>query len=313
MTATQKQAAQAIINIFETGSARGKYGAITVIPGDTGHLTYGRSQTTLTSGNLAKLVERYCGTPGSRHGARLKPYIPRLQQKDLALDTDEVLKNRLRACADDVVMRDVQDAFFDETYWQPAVRIATKLGLTLPLSLAVVYDGKVQGSFERIAERATAAVGTPGTAGEQPWVTTYVSERLNWLSTHSRADLRATAYRMFSFERLIQQNLWDLALPFIVREVEVSGATLAAPPRGCYDGPAPGTRALVLQTPILSGLDVRLLQLALSESGHHVVADGFFGRGSVEATNAYQKRQGIAVTGFMDASLVHTLAAPFVI
>src|SRR5690242_6887784 len=47
-----KKVAEAIVNIFETGSALGNYGAVTLIPHDSGHLTYGRSQTTLGSGNL---------------------------------------------------------------------------------------------------------------------------------------------------------------------------------------------------------------------------------------------------------------------
>ena len=57
----QKAAAQAIVNIFETGSVRGDYGEVTLIPGDSGQLTYGRSQTTLASGNLFLLIQDYCG------------------------------------------------------------------------------------------------------------------------------------------------------------------------------------------------------------------------------------------------------------
>ena len=73
LTATQAQAAKAIINLFETGSVRGHYGAVAVLPGDTGRLTFGRSQASLGSGNLHLLVERYCGTVGARFGARRKP------------------------------------------------------------------------------------------------------------------------------------------------------------------------------------------------------------------------------------------------
>ncbi len=42
LTPLQKQTAQAIVNLFETSSARGDYGAVTVIAGDTGHLSFGR-------------------------------------------------------------------------------------------------------------------------------------------------------------------------------------------------------------------------------------------------------------------------------
>lgn len=59
----QKKTAQAIVVLFETGDPRGDYSALTVIPGDTGHLSYGRLQVTLGSGNLSALVARYCRQP----------------------------------------------------------------------------------------------------------------------------------------------------------------------------------------------------------------------------------------------------------
>ena len=59
LAALQKQAAQAIVNIFETGSVRGNYADVTLLRGDSGQLTYGRSQTTLASGNLYLLIKSY--------------------------------------------------------------------------------------------------------------------------------------------------------------------------------------------------------------------------------------------------------------
>ena len=58
VTATQAATIKAIVNFFETGHVLGDYGQVTVLAGDTGHLTFGRSQTTLGSGNLHKLLER---------------------------------------------------------------------------------------------------------------------------------------------------------------------------------------------------------------------------------------------------------------
>ena len=63
-TPTQKKTAQSIINIFETGSALGDYSLVTSIEGDIGHLTYGRSQTALGSGNLHLLLKEYVDNPG---------------------------------------------------------------------------------------------------------------------------------------------------------------------------------------------------------------------------------------------------------
>ena len=59
LTALQQSAAQAVVNIFETGSIRGNYSDVTLLPGDSGQLTYGRSQTTLASGTtIVVRVER---------------------------------------------------------------------------------------------------------------------------------------------------------------------------------------------------------------------------------------------------------------
>lgn len=311
VTSTQKAAAQAIVNLFETGSVRGDYSRVAVIKGDTGHLSYGRSQVTLGSGGLSKLLEAYCAAPGNRFGRHLAAYRPRVSQRDVALDDDAFLKNLLRACADDVVMRDAQDALFEDGYWAPALRNASKRGLALPLSIAVVYDSLIQGSWAPISARTSGTVGEPAAAGEKAWVKRYVAERRSWLENHSRSDLRGTAYRMHAFERLIEQDLWELEPPFVVRSAEVSTLTLAAAPRGCYDGPPPGSRAVSLQTPILAGLDVRLMQLGLSKLGCGVVADALFGRGSVAAVKAYQVKQGVAATGAADRGLVSALAEPF--
>ena len=117
LTPTQKQTAQSIVNLFETGAVLGEYGSVTVIPGDTGHLTFGRSQTTLGSGNLHDLLQRYCRNDGARFGHRLAPWLPRFAAVDLGLDNEPRLHNLFRATADDTVMRETQDQCFDEVYW----------------------------------------------------------------------------------------------------------------------------------------------------------------------------------------------------
>jgi chitosanase len=64
LTLTQKRTAEAIVNLFETGEVLGDYSQVTLIAGDRGHLTFGRSQTTLGSGNLYELLLRYCRSSG---------------------------------------------------------------------------------------------------------------------------------------------------------------------------------------------------------------------------------------------------------
>ena len=307
LTPLQKQTAQAIVNLFETSSARGDYGAVTVIPGDTGHLSFGRSQTTLGSGNLHALLQRYCDNAGARFGPRLTPWLQRVEQRDTTLDHELRLHNLLRATADDPVMREMQDLFFDEGYWQPAARIAAGMGITTPLGLAVVYDSLIQGSWKTVRDLTIDHAGHLAEFGERAWIEAYIATRHAWLAGHRRSDLRATAYRMEAFKRLAEQGYWGLELPLVVRGAELSTATLYATPPGCYDGPQPGTRSIALQTTLARGLDVRLLQLALSEQGVAIKADGIFGRTSANLLRDYQASAGLPATGVADPALLGRL------
>ncbi|MDR7294775.1 MULTISPECIES: peptidoglycan-binding protein [Roseateles] len=309
LTGIQQRTAQAIINLFETSQVLGDYGRVTVLAGDAGHLSFGRSQTSLGSGNLAKLVERYVANPAARWASRLVAYLPRLQALDVALDGDELLKNFLRASADDPVMRDVQDRFFDEIYWQAAERAAARVGLRLPLGLAVVYDSQVHGSWALLRDRTLAAIGSPGQAGERDWLRRYVEERRSWLANHSNPLLRKTVYRMDTMQRLMDLGAWALELPLVVQGQEISMATLSGSPPGCWDGPLPGSRPLALQQPMLKGLDVRLVQVGLSEHGFDVRADALFGAGLRNAILAWQMREGLPLTGTLEAATVLALAA----
>lgn len=309
LTSTQIKTAQSILNIFETSEVRGDYSLVTLIEGDTGHLTFGRSQTTLGSGNLFKLLRRYCDNQGARFATRLEPYLGRLEAVDLSLDADQKLHNLLRATADDPVMRDTQDDFFDMYYWQPAARAAQKMGITSALGVAVVYDGYIHGSWARMRDRTNQEEGTLGDLGEHKWLNAYVKVRRAWLAGSTRADLRATVYRMDAFQRLMDQEYWGLELPLVVRDVEISLEALSATPRGCYDGPQPGTRVLSLQSPLLRGLDVRLVQLGLSDRGVDIKADGIFGRTSQRLIREYQSQAGLPVTGVADIPLIAQLVA----
>ncbi len=307
LTPTQKQTAQSIVNLFETGAVLGEYGSVTVIPGDTGHLTFGRSQTTLGSGNLHDLLQRYCRNDGARFGHRLAPWLPRFAAVDLGLDNEPRLHNLFRATADDPVMRETQDQFFDEVYWQTAARIAANLGVTSALGTAVVYDSTVHGSWKAMRDRTIAQSGSIAALGEKKWIAAYVATRRTWLTKHPRSDLRKTAYRMDAFQRLIEQGYWGLELPLVVRGAEISSTTLRATPPGCYDGPQPGTRTIALQSPLARGLDVRLVQLGLSEQGVPIKADGIFGQTSAILLKQFQAKKGLPPTGVADAILIGRL------
>lgn len=223
MEALQKAAAQAIVNIFETGRVRGDYANVTLLDGDSGRLTYGRSQTTLASGNLFKLIVDYVDAPGAEYREDFAPFLPRLKAKASSLDRDARLRDLLRRAGADPVMQRVQDRFFDRVYWDPAVRASRRIGLREPLSVAVVYDSFIHGSWGRVRRLTDEASGNLAAAGkEREWIASYVSVRRAWLASRRSALLRRTVYRMDAFRRLMDEGRWKLDPPFEVRGIRVT-------------------------------------------------------------------------------------------
>ena len=225
ITPTQKQTAQAIVNIFETGSPRGDYGKVTLRPNDPGHLTYGRSQTTLASGGLATLIHAYCRANGELAG-RFKDYLPALDQRDQHLDSDEALKTLLRDAGKDPAMQRVQDEFFEQSYWEPSLENAGSLGIESPLGVTVVYDSWVHGSFKKMQERTSQRFGSVPLIGEARWIMNYIAVRREWLATHDNPRLRETVYRMDTFHDLVARGAWELPLPLTVRGFTIMPETL---------------------------------------------------------------------------------------
>jgi len=304
LTDLQKRTAQAIVNVFETSRIRGDYGAVTVIAGDGGHLSYGRSQVTLSSGGLHSLLAEYCATAGAQMAAHFRPLLPRFQAKDLTLDADTSVHRLLRDAGKDHVMHLVQDAFFDKRYWVPSCNAAAKCGLTMPLSMAVVYDSRIHGNFEGIRKQVdkTATVATG--VSEQAWIAKYVAVRKAWL-LKAQEPLPRTVYRMEAFERLIEEEKWDLPLPLTIRGVSISEESLkphaALPADTAPTGATPVARILRLARPFMKGDDVRALQAALNRAGFPNMPDGIFGPATEELLKQFQRSRNLTPDGVAGA------------
>jgi chitosanase len=216
ITPVQKKTIFSIINLFETDSIRGDYSSAICMKGDSGGLTYGRSQTTLNSGNLYKLLVQYCNATGAKYAAALRPYLPRVQRKDQTLNYDMTLRAILRNAGTDPVMRSCQDDFFDRVYWNPALNKAMAMGFQTALGVGVVYDSTIHGSFPLIANRTIKQVGTVTAAGEAEWVKMYLKLRKSWL-LGCKAPLPNTVYRQDEFRKIVDAGNWALSLPLKVR------------------------------------------------------------------------------------------------
>ncbi|MEQ8605209.1 MAG: peptidoglycan-binding protein [Marivibrio sp.] len=309
MTTLHKRTAHAIVNLFETGTPFGDYGAVTLLPGDTGRLTYGRAQTTIASGNLALLIADYCHRADAALGPALQAYLPALEQRAHSLDEDARLHDLLRRAGGDPVMQEAQDAFFDRVYWEPAMRSAQFIGATLPLSFAVIYDSRIHGSWHRLRDRVNAERGPLAELGEQDWTAAYVATRRAWLAGHANRLLRRTVYRMDSFQQLIEAGNWRLTLPITVRGTVLDEALLTGGPPQRASAMEPEDRLLKLERPFLQGPDVEALQRALAEAGLEVSVDGVFGPGTERAVIAFQAREGLTVDGVAGPATLSALGA----
>jgi chitosanase len=292
----QKKTACAVVNIFESGRPLGDYGCVTVLSGDTGHLTYGRSQTSLGSGNLALLLHAYCDAGGSFSDA-LRPFLSAVDRRDTKLDYNEKVKGLLRQAGGDPVMRSVQDEFFDRVYWAPAVKSAEYISVAKPLSFTVVYDSRIHGSYHYIRDLTNGQHGEARQIGEEEWIKAYVSVRRNWLATNQNTLLQKTVYRMDAFRALIDGNKWELPLPLTVRNAVISEDLFSADyvqPTIVPDSDE-SSRVLYLTKPVMKGEDVKRLQTALGFPGSDV--DGKFGNDTDKAVRTFQQSRGLKVDG----------------
>jgi len=217
LTKDQKSLLFRVINCFETGSPEGNYSALVVYadgPHWTRQLTYGRSQVT-EYGNLKKLVSLYVKREGIYAG-ELGKYLDDIGSVPLV--DSKGFKALLRAAGKkDPVMWKVQDAFFEEAYFKPALRWAESEGFTLPLSMLVIYDSFIHsGSILWLIRRKFPEVPPSKGGKEKEWITAYVKARHEWLSGSRRKLVRASAYRTKDLLKMIGDKNWNLdKLPLI--------------------------------------------------------------------------------------------------
>ena len=232
LTATQRLICDRVINVFETGTVKGKYGAISIFndgPHDIYQITYGRSQTT-EYGNLGKLIDMYAKA-GGIYSDDLQPYVKLIG--NVALVENEPFKTLLRKAGnEDPVMWATQDKFFDQVYFEPARKWAEANGFTLGLSMLVIYDSFIHSGGILGFLRSRFSELTPKKGGdEKVWIGQYVDVRNNWLSSHSKPVIKKSAYRTRDLLREIKRGNWDLALlPILANGTPVSDNAAAAKP-----------------------------------------------------------------------------------
>jgi chitosanase len=216
--------AAAIVSIFETGKPNGNYGALVVLNDGAG-VSYGIKQFTHRSGSLLQVVEKYLLTDATAGREKLLSRLPILRRSTKpAIDTlarDQEFKEALKDAAATNEMRAAQDAVATGRYMKAAIDECRAMGLKLPLSLAVVYDSIVHGSWRSLAEQLGPV------RDEKRWIERYVEHRHEWL--RSIARLRVTTYRTDFFLKEIARGNWQLELPLNVHGYTLISSDLQPP------------------------------------------------------------------------------------
>lgn len=223
LTNTQRRLIERVISTIETGRPEGNYGAISIYadgPHGIRQITYGRAQTT-EYGNLRRLVQMYAAA-GGQYSAELAAFAPVVGSEPLT--DDMAFRALLRdAGRKDPVMREMQDRFFDQVYFTPAMRWADDNGFVKALSALVIYDSFIHSGQilwllrQKFPENPPAAGGS-----EEVWIKAYVTARHAWLKNHQKPILRKTIYRTEGLLKQIGAGNWDLStVPVVMNGVDV--------------------------------------------------------------------------------------------
>lgn len=227
LTPVQKSICERVLNAFETGSAEGNYSIIAIFP-DGPHqirqITFGRSQTT-EYGKLKDLVARYVNANG-QFSAELAPFVPLIGNTPL-VDHEQFKSLLRRAGSDDPIMKTVQDLFFDERYFTPALKWAQTFGFKEALSMLVIYDSFIHsGSILPFLRSRFREVPPASGGNERTWISEYVRVRNSWLANHSNPVLHPTVYRTKCLRVEIERGNWDLSqVPINAHGIPVGPAT----------------------------------------------------------------------------------------
>lgn len=215
----KKQKIQQIVNCFETGSAEGNYGDVSIFndgPNKIKQITFGRSQCT-QYGHLPELLRKYVENKG-KYSAETSSKLP------LKADSwkDKSLITTLKSSGSDPIMVKCQDDLFETKYFAPAMRWADENGFKENLSLLVIYDSFIHSGCILSFLREKFSAKTPKNGGsERDWISQYIDVRHNWLANHSNKILRKTIYRTNDMKKAIAAKDWNLDSSFVANGVKV--------------------------------------------------------------------------------------------
>jgi len=231
--AERKHRAAQITSTFENSTLELQYDYAENI-GDGRGITAGRAGFTSSTGDLLLVVRRYIEVEPD---SVLAPYVPALEAVNGTGSVSGLggFADAWAVAAEDPDLRELQDRVVDELYFDPAMTMASEMGIETPLGQAIIWDTMIQhgaggddGTRAIIEEtqQDAAAVGQD----ESAWLDAFLDARLRHLlhmyrATPANADASSES-RIDALRSLVHGG--DLALePPLTWEVY--GDTFALP------------------------------------------------------------------------------------
>lgn len=131
---------------------------------DQGVISYGRFQFTLLSGSLAAVVSYFTTISNSLTAQALKKdYLPRLQQRDRTLRTDDRLRAIMLRAATEPEMQTAQNKIAFDSYWRVVYQLSIEPRyIQTSLAQAMCFDIGIQhGTHHNLFSRAEIELGVP--------------------------------------------------------------------------------------------------------------------------------------------------------
>lgn len=187
LTAEQKVRADRLISVFENDTPDIQYGYVEIL-GDGRGFTAGRGFTT-ASGDVRDAVRLYTDKVPDNP---LRRYQPRLDQlaADQSGDTAGLdgFASAWAVAGSDPTFRSVQDALNDRDSYDPALALASQIGVRTALGQVILYDtvfthglgadGDPDGTLALVDRTRARAGGLPASGvDERAWLGTFLAVR----------------------------------------------------------------------------------------------------------------------------------------
>lgn len=130
---------------------------------DSGIISYGRFQFTLSAGSFITVLNRFFERSQNPVGPRIQAYMPRITAKDEGLRKDPELKALCVEAAKDPIMQAIQNEVATEGFWQPVIDLSIKpRNIQTPLGYALLFDMSIQhGRFNFLVPKAEEVLRVP--------------------------------------------------------------------------------------------------------------------------------------------------------